>query len=41
MRQFVETSGNSARIKIGDNYTGQSSDDFVYHKDPLKLFNDE
>lgn len=41
MRQFVETSGNSAKIKIGGNFTNQSSDDFVYHKDPLKLFNDE
>lgn len=41
MRQFVETSGNSGKFKIGDNNKDQSLDDLVYHKEAIKLFNDE
>lgn len=41
MRQFVETSGNSTKFKIGNDVKEQSFDDLVYHKEAVKLFNDE
>jgi len=41
MRQFVETSGNSIKFKIGGEYKERSLDDLVYHKEAAKLFNDE
>lgn len=41
MRQFVETGGNSTKFKIGDSVKQQSSDYLVYHKEAVKLFNDE
>jgi len=41
MRQFVETSGNSTKFKIGEDSSKQVTDDLVYHKEALKLFSDE
>lgn len=41
MRQFVETTGNSMKFKIGEDSKSQPLDDLVYHKEAIKLFNEE
>ena len=41
MRQFVETTGNSTKFKIGEDSKNQHLDDLVYHKEAIKLFNEE
>ena len=41
MRQFVETSGNSTKFKIGNNSNEANLDDLVYQKEAIKLFSEE
>jgi hypothetical protein len=41
MRQFVETTGNSSKFKIGEDNKNQPLDDLVYHKEAIKLFSEE
>jgi len=41
MRQLIENGGNANKLKISGDSQERSLDDLVYHKEAIKLFNEE